>query len=120
MKVPIYHMPLTGSPFQILPDSEVVNSPSAVEFQIEQELEKTSGYLKKFRFGYYRQREAWDVIDVISRNYSVHPRLLVTLLEHQTRALSDDNPDPLTLIYPLGYENPRYQGLYRQLMWLWS
>jgi LasA protease len=118
MKVPIYHMPLTGSPFQIVPDSEVVNSPAAVEFQIEQELENAPGYLKEVSdYGYFRQREAWNVIDVISRNYSVHPRLLVTLLEYQTRALTEEEPAPLTLIYPLGYENPRYQGLYRQLMW---
>ncbi|MBN1265094.1 MAG: LysM peptidoglycan-binding domain-containing protein [Anaerolineales bacterium] len=118
MKIPIYYVPLIGSPFQILPDSEVVNSPSAVGFDIEAELEATSGFLKDiFDYGYYRERAAWDVIDVLSRNYSVHPRLLIALLEYRTQAVSRSEVGETDLIYPLGYEDPKYQGLYRQLLW---
>lgn len=118
MRIPIYYMPLTGLPFQIVPDSEVVNSPSAIGFDTQGVIESSPGYLKDVSdYGYFRERAAWDVIDVLALNYSVHPRLLVTLLEHQTNALSSSEPSELDLLYPLGYENPKYQGLYRQLLW---
>ena len=118
MQIPIYHIPLIGSPFQIIPNSEAVNSPSAVDFDIKAELEATPGFLKDIvDYGYYRERAAWDVVDVLARNYSVHPRLLITLLEFQSQAVTRSEFTETDRIYPLGYENSRYQGLYRQLLW---
>jgi len=118
MQIPIYYIPLIGSPFQILPDSEVVNSPSAVGFDIQAELAATGGFLKDMvDYGYYRERAAWDVINVLALNYSVHPRLMIALLEYQTGALTRPDPRDTAALYPLGYEDTRYQGLYRQLLW---
>ncbi len=118
MQVPAYYLPLTTTPFQSLPDSEVVNGPSAVGFNTRAEIQKRPGFLSSVSdYAFRRERPAWDVIDVVARNYSVHPRLLLTLLEHQTQALSRPFPDEKHLAYPLGYENPRYRGLNRQLVW---
>ena len=116
--VPAYYVPLTGSAFHILPDSEVVNGPSAVDFDIQVEVESRPGFLSGLSdYAFRRMRPAWEVIQVVARNYSIHPRLLLTLLEHQTQALTKPYPDGDEATYPLAYRNPRYRGLYRQLIW---
>lgn len=118
LRVPAYYVPLTTTPYRILPDSEVVNGPGALGFDLQAEVESRPGFLKDLSdYAQRRQRPAWDVVRVVSRNYSVHPRLLLALLEHQTGALSRPEPGALDATYPLGYENVRYRGLYRQLVW---
>ena len=118
MQVPAYHVPLTSTPFHILPDSEAVNGPGAIGFDLKAEVESRPGFLKGLTdFAQRRQRPAWEVVDVVARNYSIHPKLLLTLLEHQTHALSQPEPQGNQATYPLGYENIRRRGLYRQLIW---
>jgi phage tail protein X len=118
LQVPAFYLPLTASAFKILPDSEVVNGPSAVSFHLREELAGYPGYVSGLTdYAFSTMREAWDVIGVVSRNYSIHPRLLLALLEHQTGALSRPTVDEATITYPLDYPNVRYRGLYRQLIW---
>lgn len=118
LRVPAYYVPLTGSPFVILPDSEAVNGPSAVGFDVRAEVERRPGFLSRLTdYAYRRTRPGWEVVQVVARNYSVHPRLLLTLLEHQTQALTQPFPSGDERDFPLGYRNPRYRGLYRQLVW---
>lgn len=118
LQIPAYYVPLTGSPFHILPDSEFVNGPSAVDFDIEDELLRRPGFLAELDdFAYRRQREAWDVIDIIAKNYSIHPRLLITLMEYQTQALTQPFPTGDEDIYPMGAEDPYYDSLFWQLIW---
>jgi hypothetical protein len=118
MRVPAYYVPLTGSPFQILPDSEVVNGPSAIGFDIRREIQRRPGFLAGMSdYAYRRERPAWEVVEVVAQNYSIHPRLLLALLEHQTQALTKPFPEGDEATYPLGLKNPRYRGLFRQLLW---
>ncbi len=118
LEIPAYYLPLTTTPYQALPDSEVVNGPSAVGFDTREEILKRPGFLGALSdYAFRKERPAWDVIDVVARNYSIHPRLLLTLLEHQTQAMSKPFPDESELTYPLGYEDSRYRGLNRQLVW---
>jgi len=118
MRIPAYYVPLTSLPFSLVPDSEIVNGPSAVSFDIQAEIESRPGFLSSLTdYAFRRMRPAWEVVDVVSRNYSIHPRILLTLLEHQTQALTQPFPDEGEDIYPLGYRNTRYRGLYRQLIW---
>jgi len=57
------------------------------------------------------------VINIIAQNYSIHPRLLVTLMEYQTQALTDPFPEPNERVYPMGAEDPNYDGIFWQLIW---
>ncbi|HSB90466.1 MAG TPA: LysM peptidoglycan-binding domain-containing protein [Anaerolineales bacterium] len=118
IRVPSYYSPLTSSPFHILPDSQAVNGPGAVDFDMRVEVESRPGYLNNITdYAQRQQRPGWDVVDVVARNYSIHPRVLLTLLEYRTHALSDPFPDPIDRAYPLGHVDPRSRGLYRQLIW---
>jgi hypothetical protein len=116
--VPAYYSPLTGSTFHILPDSEVVNGPSSVGFDIRSEVLKRSGFLTDLdTFAYKRQREAWQVVEIIALNYSINPRLLLALLEHQSQALSMPFPEGDERIYSMDVQDRSYRGLFWQLVW---
>ncbi|MGD8848678.1 MAG: LysM peptidoglycan-binding domain-containing protein [Anaerolineales bacterium] len=118
MRIPAYYVPLTGPAFKILPDSEVVNGPAAIGFDIEQAIRTRPGYLAEMEaFAYKQQRTSWEVVDVISMNYSINPRLLLALLEYQTQALSNPDASEDDIRYPLGVEDLRYRGLFWQLVW---
>ena len=118
MRVPAYYVPLTGSAFKILPDSEVINGPSAVGFDVEEQIRSRPGYLASLEsYADDKQRTSWNVVEVIAANYSINPRLLLALLEHQTGALSNAEVSDDVLRYPLGYEDFRWRGLYLQLSW---
>lgn len=120
LQVPAYFLPMTGSPFQILPDSEVVNGPSAAEFDIRSEITRRAGFISGMTdYAYRIDRPAWEVVRVVAANYSLHPRLLLTLLEYGSGALSSPFPaEERAASYPLGLDDPRYRGLFRQLLWV--
>lgn len=118
MRIPAYHLPLTGTTFQILPDSELPNGPSAVDFNLRAEIHGRPGFLGSMRdYAFGRERPAWQVVETVSRNYSIHPRLLLALLEYGSSALSDPFPSEGARAYPLAYYSARTRGLYRQLNW---
>lgn len=118
LRVPAYYLPLGGSPFHILPDSEVINGPGAVGFDTQAEIRAHPGFLAGMSdYANSRQRPAWEIVDIVAREYSIHPRLLLTLLENGSGALSRPEPADEATMYPMGQPNQRYRGLYRQLLW---
>lgn len=118
MEIPSYHLPITGTPFKILPDSEVVNGPTALEFDLRQAILGRPGFLSSLDdFAFGEQRPAWQVVETVALNYSIHPRLLLTMLEHRTQALSQPFAQGSAATYPLGLEDSTARGLYRQLLW---
>lgn len=118
LQIPAYYLPFTGTPFQILPDSEFINGPTAIGFEVEDELRRKPGYLSDTSdYAYRLERPAWEVIQAIADNYSIHPRLLLTLLEHATQAMTNPFPSDSEQTYPLGNAEERYKGLFRQLLW---
>lgn len=118
MKIPAYHLPLTGTTFQIIPDSEIPYGPSAVNFDIRQAVHSQPGYLSSMSdYAFGKERPAWQVVETVARNYSIHPRLLLALLEYRSSALSDPFPTDGARSYPLGIHSTRNPGLYRQLNW---
>jgi phage tail protein X len=118
MEIPAYHLPITGTPFKILPDSEVVNGPTAVDFDLRQAVLGRPGFLSTLDdFAFGDQRPSWQVVETVAKNYSLHPRLLLTILEHQSQALSQPFAEGNAASYPLNLEQAAQRGLYRQLLW---
>ena len=56
-----------------------------------------------------------EVIQRVAENYSVNPRLLLALIEHQSGWLTQ--PEPLETTYPMGLIDTWHEGLYLQLTW---
>ena len=118
MKIPIYYLPLWGSAFKILPDSQFVNGPAQVDFDTEAFVAKHPGWLKSFTwFVAGANRSGAEIVDYVAQNFSISPRLLLALLEYQTGALSQTTPSVRPEAYPLGNEDRAYQGLYLQMVW---
>jgi LasA protease len=117
MQIPIYYRSFWGTQFQILPDSLYVNGPSAVGFDVEAFVQSHPGWLKDYRdYAQGATRSAAQVVQLVAINYSVSPRVLLTVLEYSTGALSQPvAPDGLFL---LGIHDYNYTGLYRQLIWV--
>jgi hypothetical protein len=117
MEIPIYYLPMWGTPFQILPDSLFINGPAQVGFDTRAFVDSQPGWLSSYSaFASGATRSGAEIVDLIALNYSLSPRLLLALLEHQSGALSQpasaSNPD-----YAMGNLNRRYRGLYLQLAW---
>ena len=106
----------TGPAFKIVPDAELVNSPSAIGFDSTAFIEAVGGFLAS----YVEEIDGApmtgpEIIAEIARDYSVNPRLLLAVLEHQSGWVTRSNPSERT--YPIGFVDGFRQGLYRQLAW---
>jgi LasA protease len=116
MKIPIYYLPLWGSPYQIIPDSVFINGPDAVKFNTSEFVQAHPGWLKDYRaFAGDQSRSGAEIVDLVAINFSISPKTLLAMLEFQAQALT--NPQQPTSVYMLGNDDYAYEGLYMQLVW---
>jgi len=115
MRIPIYYLPLWAEPSQIIPDHAFVYGPSLVGFNSSAFVAEQSGWLKTYRaWAGYDWRTGAELADFVGINYSINPRLLLTLIEYQAGALSSTEK-PKTR-FMLGYERTYYESVYLQLV----
>lgn len=109
----------TGPSEPLLPDSEVIFSPHAIEFDVEGFVALRGGYLNRYREAVGgRDRTGAQVVALAARDHSINPRLLLALLEYQGGWVTQpETPFGDEYRYPLGHVDPKTQGLYRQLTW---
>ena len=118
MRIPIYYRAYWGSAYPIIPDSLFVNGPAAVDFDTQAFVDANEGWLKNYRqYASGRVRTGAELVDLVATNFSVSPRLLLALLDHQAGALSQPVLDESKSTYPMGYESYRNIGVYLQLVW---
>ena len=110
----------TGPAEQLLPDSELVYSPHAIDFDISGFVESQDGFLSQYQeIVAKRSRSGAEVVALAARDHSVNPRVLLALLEYHSGWISQPaRPLGNALNFPLGHLAPETQGLYRQLTWL--
>jgi hypothetical protein len=110
----------TGPDSRLIPDSEVVFSPHAAEFDVAAFLESQGGYLNRYReYVGVSRRTGAEVVELAAIDHSINPRLLLAFLEYSSGWVTNpDQPVGEDFDYPLGIINPQYKGLYRQFVWL--
>ncbi|MFZ5910290.1 MAG: LysM peptidoglycan-binding domain-containing protein [Chloroflexota bacterium] len=105
-----------GPDFKVIPDSELVYGPASVFFDAEAFIQKEGGYLAAYSEELDGEvLSGAQVVMRVAQNYSVNPRLLLALLEHQSGWVS--NPAPSNVEYPLGLQDAWHDSLYLQLTW---
>jgi LysM repeat protein len=107
----------TGPAELLLPDSELVYGPGHAEFDVVQAVAAMPG-----RFGTYtetvmgRALTGPEIVGLVAEQYSVGPRVLLTLLELRSGWLTDPEASFKAAAYPLGYDAfLHWDSLYAQL-----
>lgn len=111
-----------GSDFKIIPDSRLVRAPGSAAFDVAAFIALQPGYIR------IATDEVDDVtytaaelVQRVSLEFSVDPRLLLALLEYRAGWLSNPNVTDDLREFPMGVqeypEGTERRGLYRQLAW---
>lgn len=100
----------------ILPDSEIVYSPSALDFSMSEFVAEAGGYLSTYReYHVDRWYTGAEIIELVAIADSINPRLLLALLEYQSHWVYGQPQNLAQQDYPLGYVISERKGLYKQL-----
>ena len=103
--------------YPLLPDSEVVFSASASGFNVEAYVTQAGGYFSTYQ--QYMNSTGWtngaDVLNRIAIENSINPRLLLTILEFRCGCVLSTPIKKLDGNYLMKVNDPRKEGLYRQL-----
>ena len=104
---------------QLLPDSEVVYSPTAIDFDIEAFVNHAGGYLSTYR--QWLAGTGWtsgaQIISRAALENSINPRLLLAIMEYQSGWVYGQPKNLIQSEYPMGFIDLNQKDLYRQTMW---
>jgi hypothetical protein len=109
----------TTSALRLLPDSEFVYSPTALDFDVDAFVLQAGGYLSSYRewLGATEWTSGASIIQRVALENSINPRLLLAVLEYQSGWVYAQPDSLLKVDYPLGYVEANRKGLYGQLIW---
>jgi LysM repeat protein len=105
----------------LLPDSEVVYSPTAIGFDVSKFVQDGGGYLSTYR--QYMSDTGWtngaDVVTRVAMENSINPRLLLALLEYRAHWITGQPSNLAEQYYPI---NPNLDALHKELYYqlTWS
>jgi LasA protease len=110
----------TTAPEKLLPDSELVYSPAALDFDITKFVNEAGGYLSTHRewLGTTHWTTGAEIVQRIATENSINPRLLLALLEYQSGWVYGQPKNLALTDYPMGIVETNRKGLYQQLAWV--
>lgn len=101
----------------LLPDSEVIESPTSIDFNTEDFINQSGGYLSSYHEQFNGQTlSGAQIIQRVARESSINPRLLLALLEFRSGWVTQPQLPMSNASSPLGFHIPAWQGLYRELV----
>jgi LasA protease len=110
------HLTKTLPAALLLPDSELVNSPSAVSFDVQAFVDQAGGYLSTYQEHLEGQEASGaSILERVAVETSTNPRLLLALLEYRSGWVLGQPASSKARAYPLGFAVPGHSGLYEEL-----
>jgi len=109
----------TSPAIRTIPDAEVVNSPTSLDFDTAAYVAQMGGRLstyKDYLMSTGSITGAEDVDKIASEN-SINPRLLLALIQYESQWVTGQPDNLAKEDYPLGKVDYYYKGLFRQMMW---
>jgi len=117
IKIPVV-VSRTAPGDKLLPDSEVVYSPAYIAFDVAAVAQQHNGYLHTYR---ERVEGEWvtgaQIIQLVAERFSVGPRVLLALMEHQSGWVTQSILSQNQITYPMGNADGLRQGLFFQASW---
>ena len=118
LTIPAPHPLPPGPDFKIIPDSELVYGPASIGFDIREFAASKKGFLASYHEDLEgRSASGPEVLLRVSQQFSVNPRILLSILEYQTGWLTHTTLKDNERDYPVGLQNTAYKSLYKQLSW---
>jgi LasA protease len=104
----------TGPSVELLPNSEFVNSPAYLDFDIAAFCARQGGYLCAYQENVDGQMLSGpEIVNLVAHHYSVGPRLLLVVVEHESGWVTDPSPFGPAL----GRRNGGWTTFHQQLAW---
>jgi LasA protease len=104
---------------QVMPDAEVIFSNTSTNFDVGAYVKEQNGYLATFRD--YIGSTGWvngsDAVDRLAIENSINPRLILGMLEFESRWVRGQPIDLFHKDFPMGFNDYRFKGMSIQLVW---
>jgi len=92
----------------LLPDSEIIYSPSTKDFHIQEFVNSAGGYLSTYG---ETVKGKWlsgtEIVQKVAQENSINPHLLLALLEFRSGWVLGQPTDPSTISHPIGFLRTR-------------
>jgi hypothetical protein len=103
-------------PDELLPDSELVYSPSAAGFDVEAFVREAGGYLSTYTEDVDGELlSGAEIVQRTANELSVSPRVLLAILEERAGWVYGQPKDQDQITYPIGFMVTGQKGLYDEL-----
>ncbi len=108
-----HHAPYTDV---LLPDSEILYSAAAADFDVALEVRNAGGYLNQHKeYVSNIMLGGAEIVHLVAIETSTNPRLLLAFLEYRSGWVFSNPPGAVSNKYPLGFQSAD-AGLYKELM----
>jgi len=107
-----------GPSYKIIPDSELVYGPSAIDIDSIMGVISSDSSLANYIEEVDGEMVTGpEIVQMVAENYSVNPRLLLAVLEFQSRWVRGDSEEIGFDLYPIGWYDQARKGLASQIFW---
>ncbi len=104
-------------PSALMPDSEVIASPSAIGFDVQAFVDQAGGYISTYQEMVGEESlSGVQIVQRVALESSVNPRFLLALLEYRSGWVYGQPRDSQARNYPIGFHVAGQTGLYRELV----
>ncbi len=118
LTVPVPIAQGVGPDFKIIPDSELVYGPAASLLDVPAFVKSQGGFLSQYEEEVDgRTLSGAEIVELVARNFSVNPRLLLAVLQYQSGWLTKTDLAQGKIDFPIGVRDTWRKGLYLQLAW---
>ncbi len=106
-----------SAPGLLLPDSEIVYSPAATDFSVEEYVRQAGGFLSTYTEPSDSQvLSGAQIVQRVADEMSINPRLLLAVLEYRSHWVLGNPEGAGSQQYPIGFYANTYKGLYKELI----
>lgn len=100
----------------LLPDSEIIYGPSALDFSVASYVHDAGAFLDSYSETVDGETlSGAEIVQRVANELSINPRVLLAFLEYRTGWVLRWPKAPVDTVYPIGFAANGYRGLYKEL-----